>query len=72
MEQDLKQKQIEEMIDIQRKNCLGKGIGDCVDADCNACSALAFYNAGYRKIPEGRWCKRKSSLIVFSKIIIKI
>ena len=48
-----KQKQIEEMIDIQRKNCLGKGVGDCVDADCNACSALAFYNAGYRKIPEG-------------------
>ena len=46
-------KQIEEMIDIQRKNCLGKGVGDCVDADCNACSALAFYNAGYRKIPEG-------------------
>ena len=31
-----------------------------------------LYNAGYRKIPEGRWCKRKSSLIVFSKIIIKI
>lgn len=48
-----KQKQIEEMIDIQRKNCLGKGICDCVDADCNACSALAFYTAGYRKIPEG-------------------
>ena len=48
-----KQTKIEEIIDIQRKNCLGKGVGDCVDADCNACSALAIYNAGYRKIPEG-------------------
>ena len=48
-----KQKQIEEIIDIQRKNCLGKGVGACDDADCNACSAFAIYNAGYRNIPEG-------------------
>lgn len=48
-----KQKQIEEMIDVQKNNCASKVIGDCVDAECNACTALAFYNAGYRKIPEG-------------------
>ena len=40
---------IEEMIDLQRKHCESQRIGDCIDKDCNGCSARAFYNAGYRK-----------------------
>jgi hypothetical protein len=43
------EKEILRMIDLQRKHCESQRIGDCVDKDCNDCSARVFYNAGYRK-----------------------
>lgn len=43
------EKEILRMIDLQKNHCESQRIGDCVDKDCNDCSARVFYNAGYRK-----------------------
>lgn len=47
------QKQIEEMVNVYAQNCSNTPIGECEPKNCMDCIANAFYNAGYRKIPEG-------------------
>jgi hypothetical protein len=61
------EKEILRMIDLQKNHCESQRIGDCVDKDCNDCSARVFYNAGYRKESDTarqiiEWIKRNGTL----------
>lgn len=51
---ELKTAMIEEMAGILGYSCGSKSMDDCNEFDdCDECRATDFYNAGYRKIPEG-------------------
>ena len=51
---ELKKDMIEEMAEILGYSCGSKSMDDCNEFDdCDECRATDFYNAGYRKIPEG-------------------